>query len=192
MRVVIFGATGRVGIAAVRTAVAAGHAVRAAVRHIPAPSPFDSAVELAVADVLEPATVRAAVAGMDAVIVAVGGDVFKPSTIVTQSADVIVAAMKAEGVRRYIGITGVAQMQPSLTGQIADAVLGVSPIKHAVRDHQAHTTSFPLRVSIGRWPAVLGSRTMRIRVTTPNTRTRFRADSIPSRRSTLGRFSSAN
>jgi putative NADH-flavin reductase len=94
-------------------------------------------VELAVADVLDPATVRAAVAGVDAVIVAVGGDVFKPSTIVEQSAEVIVAAMKAEGVRRYVGITGVAQMQPSLTGRIADAILRVSPIKHAVRDHQA-------------------------------------------------------
>jgi hypothetical protein len=44
--------------------------------------------------------------------------------------------MRAEGVRRYIGITGVAQMRPSLTGQIAQAALRVSPIKYAVEDHQ--------------------------------------------------------
>jgi uncharacterized protein YbjT (DUF2867 family) len=136
VRVVIFGATGRVGAAAVQAAVASGYVVRAAVRRIVDPSPFDPVVERVVADVLQPDTVRAAIAGCDAVIVAVGGDVFKPSTIVTQSAASIVAAMKAEGVRRYIGITGVAQMRPSLTGALAQAALRVSPIKHAVADHQ--------------------------------------------------------
>jgi uncharacterized protein YbjT (DUF2867 family) len=133
---VIFGATGRVGTAAVRAASATGHVVHAAVRRIPEPSPFDANVTLVVADVLQPETVRAAIAGMEAVIVAVGGDVFKPSTIVTQSAEAIVAAMRAEGVSRYIGITGVAQMRPSLAGHLADAALRASPIRYAVADHQ--------------------------------------------------------
>jgi putative NADH-flavin reductase len=136
MQVVIFGATGRTGRAAVEHAVTAGHQVRAAVRHVPDPSPFDPAVTFAVADVLAPETVRAAIAGADAVIVAVGGDVFKPSEIVTQSAHAIVSAMEAAGVRRYIGISGEAQMRPTGTGHIAQAALRVSPIRYAVADHQ--------------------------------------------------------
>jgi hypothetical protein len=48
---------------------------------------------------------------MDAAIVAVGSDVFKPSDIVTRSAQAIVDAPRAHGIARYAGITGVAQMQ---------------------------------------------------------------------------------
>jgi uncharacterized protein YbjT (DUF2867 family) len=136
MRVAIFGATGRVGRAAVAAAVSAGHAVRAAVRHAPNPSPFDPAVELAIADVTDPATVAAAVAGCDAAIVAVGGDVFKPSDIVTRSARAIVDALEAAGIDRYIGISGVAQMRPTGAGHIARTILTLSPIRYAVADHQ--------------------------------------------------------
>jgi uncharacterized protein YbjT (DUF2867 family) len=136
MRVVVFGATGRVGRAAVADAVAAGHSVRATVRHLPAPSTFDPAVELVIADVTQPATVAAAVAGTDAAIVAVGGDVFKPSDIVTRSARAVVDALEAAGIARYIGISGVAQMKPVGTGHIAQTALRLSPIRHAVADHQ--------------------------------------------------------
>ena len=136
MQVVVFGSTGRTGAAAVRAALAGGHQVRAAMRRVPGAWPFDPAVTPAIADVLQPATVRAALDGMDAVIVAVGGDVFAPSTLVTESARTIVAAMQAGGPRRYIGITGVAQMQASPAGKIAQAALRISPIKHAVADHQ--------------------------------------------------------
>jgi putative NADH-flavin reductase len=136
MRVVIFGSTGRVGAAAVRAALAAGHEVRAALRRRPAVPADDDRLSYAVADVFEPATIAAAVAGMDAAIVAVGGDVFKPSDIVTRSARAIVDALGAQGVSRYIGITGVAQMRATLPGRLAQAVLRRSPIRYAVADHE--------------------------------------------------------
>ncbi len=136
MRVVIFGSTGRVGAAAVRAALAAGHDVRAAVRR-PSPVAADGdRLSFAVADILEPATIVSAVTGMDAAIVAVGGDVFKPSDIVTRSAQAIVDALRARGITRYVGITGVAQMRATLAGRLAQAVLRRSPIRYAVADHQ--------------------------------------------------------
>lgn len=136
MRVVIFGSTGRVGAAAVRAALAAGHEVRAAVRRRPADPAAAERLSYAVADILEPETIVAAVAGMDAAIVAVGGDVFKPSDIVTRSAQTIVDALRTRGIARYIGITGVAQMRATLPGRVAQAVMRRSPIRYAVADHQ--------------------------------------------------------
>jgi putative NADH-flavin reductase len=136
VRVIVFGSTGRVGRAAVARALAAGHEVRAAVRSVPNVSPFDERVRRVVADVREPDSVAAAVADTDAAIVAVGGDVFKPSDVVTRSARAIVDALTARGIRRYVGITGVAQMKPRLGGAIAQAVLRRSPIRYAVADHQ--------------------------------------------------------
>jgi uncharacterized protein YbjT (DUF2867 family) len=136
MRVVIFGSTGRVGAAAVRAALAAGHEVRAAVRRQPAVAADGDRLSYVVADILEPATIVAAVTGMDAAIVAVGGDVFKQSDIVTRSARAIIDALRARGITRYIGITGVAQMRATLPGRLAQAVLRRSPIRYAVADHQ--------------------------------------------------------
>jgi putative NADH-flavin reductase len=125
-----------VGAAAVRDAVAAGHEVHAAVRKQPDPSPFGSDVRCVVADARNVESVQNAVRGMDAAIVAIGGDVFAPSDIVTRSSEAIVAALTAQGIRRYLGITGVAQMKPTLAGHIAQAALRVSPIRFAVEDHQ--------------------------------------------------------
>jgi len=136
VHVVIFGSTGRVGAAAVRAALAAGHEVRAAVRRRPAIVADGDRLSYVVADILEPPTIVAAVTGMDAAIVAVGGDVFKPSDIVTRSAQAIVDALRARAVARYIGITGVAQMRATLPGRFAQAVLRRSPIRYAVADHQ--------------------------------------------------------
>jgi uncharacterized protein YbjT (DUF2867 family) len=136
MRVVIFGSTGRVGAAAVRAALAAGHEVRAALRREPAVRADGELLSYAVADILAPPKIVAAVTGMDAAIVAVGGDVFKPSDIVTRSAQTIVDALRTRGIARYIGITGVAQMRATLPGRVAQAVMRRSPIRYAVADHQ--------------------------------------------------------
>ena len=89
-----------------------------------------------VADVRAPETVRDAIVGTDAIIVAVGGNVFKPSDVVAVSAQTIVSAATAMGIRRYIGITGIAQMKPRGFGNVVQAALRVSPIRYAVADHQ--------------------------------------------------------
>jgi putative NADH-flavin reductase len=137
MHVLIFGATGRVGAAAVDFALAAGYEVTAFVRNPAAFSRTDARLRVVKGDVNEPSTVESAVAsGIDAVLFAVGGNVFKPSTLVTDSVRAIVAAMQSADVKRYVGITGVAQMPATPPGKIVQKILALSPIRYAVRDHQ--------------------------------------------------------
>ena len=70
MKVTVFGATGATGREAVRALLGAGHEVRAFVRGEPEGLP--SRVELARGDVLDFASVDAAVRGSDAVVVTLG------------------------------------------------------------------------------------------------------------------------
>ena len=136
MRLLVIGATGRTGAGAIDAALAAGHDVTALVRN-PAGYAAPERVTVAQGDVYAPATLDAAFApGFDAVIVTVGANVFKPSTLVTDSARAVVAAARKAGVARYLGITGIAQLPATLPGKVAQFALRISPIKYAVRDHQ--------------------------------------------------------
>jgi uncharacterized protein YbjT (DUF2867 family) len=135
MRVLVFGATGRVGSAAVRFALEAGHEVAVFVRN-PDKLARD-AVTVKVGDVTDPPSVAAAVgSGIDAVINAVGVDPLKPSTFVTDAARVLVREVQAAGVARYIGVSGTAQMRKTLFGRIGVGILGLTPVRHAIADHQ--------------------------------------------------------
>ena len=74
MRVVVFGATRGIGLEVVKELVAQGHAVRAFARDPSALAGLP--VEVAHGDVLRPETVRAAVAGMEAVVSALGQELY--------------------------------------------------------------------------------------------------------------------
>ncbi|KAA6460096.1 NAD-dependent epimerase/dehydratase family protein [Acidobacteria bacterium AB60] len=136
MRVLVIGATGRVGADAVRLAVEAGHEVTAFVRD-PAKLRSGVNVRAVVGDVSRPETVDAAIAaGVDAVLNAAGVDPLKPSTFVTDTARVLVGAMQRAGVRRYTAVSGVANMpRKSLMGKMSTAIMKLTPVRHAIRDH---------------------------------------------------------
>ena len=135
MRVLILGATGRVGSETVRLARQAGHDVIAFVRD-PAKFSARDGVEIAVGDMPQPETLDAALKrGVDAVVNTVGVDPLKSSTFVTDAARVVVAAMAKNGVRRYVGISGTAEMRKTMFGAIAIRILRMTPVRHAIRDH---------------------------------------------------------
>jgi uncharacterized protein YbjT (DUF2867 family) len=135
MRVLVLGATGRVGTEVARRAGEAGHEVTAFVRD-PARLKVPTA-HVAVGDIGRAETLAAALsAGCDAVVNAVGADPLKPSTIVTDTARAIVAAMQAAAVRRYVAITGTAQMPKTPLGALSVAILRLTPVGNAIRDHQ--------------------------------------------------------
>lgn len=135
MRVLVLGATGRVGSEVVRRASEAGHEVTAFVRN-PARLKVRPA-HVAVGDVAREETLLAAVSGgIDAAVNSVGTDPLKPSTIVTDTARTAVAAMQAGGVRRYVAISGTAQMPKTLLGALSIAILRLTPVGNALRDHQ--------------------------------------------------------
>ena len=139
MKVIVFGATGRVGAAVVEQATKAGHDVTAFVRDPKRLKADAAGITVAVGDVYEPESLVTAMrAGFDAVVMAVGADPLKPSTLVTDSVRAIVNAMKATGLPRYLGVTGTAEMpEKTLLGRFATRLLRLTPVGHAVRDHDA-------------------------------------------------------
>ena len=109
MKLLIVGATGPTGQEIVRQALAQGHAVTALVRNA-AKAAFPPSVKIAVGNVLDGSSLEKALAGQDSVICSLGSAVsgpFKEITLFSEGTSNLVAAMKAQGVRCLICITGI-------------------------------------------------------------------------------------
>jgi len=136
--VVVFGATGRVGAEVVDQALEAGHLVTAVARDPTRVTRRHDRLRVVKGDTLDPPTVVAAltdeVSPVTAVVMAVGDDPHKASTLVTNSVINVMAAMTETGVHRYLGISGTAQMPATARGRVRQLV-GQSSFK-AAADHQ--------------------------------------------------------
>jgi putative NADH-flavin reductase len=106
MRLTVFGATGGVGSAVVRQALAAGHDVVAVVRD-PArlPVPVGPGLGAVTADVMEPAQIEPAVKGSDAVVSALGPRKGGSVTVLADGARSLLTAMDDAGVRRLVAVS---------------------------------------------------------------------------------------
>ncbi|MFJ9886282.1 NAD(P)-dependent oxidoreductase [Streptomyces sp. NPDC091287] len=108
MRITVFGATGGVGQEIVGQALAAGHEVTVVVRDPDRlPERLDRAASHAVVRLDDPAAVRAAVAGRDAVLSGLGSRGRKANGIAERLTGQILAAMEAEGARRLLVVSAV-------------------------------------------------------------------------------------
>ncbi len=115
MKLVVFGASGRIGTEVVRQGVAAGHQVTAVVREgstmeVPAPvgaGPVRTAgaAELVTADVMDTAAIAGVVAGHDAVLSVLGPRGTGPTSVLTDGARSVVRAMRETGVRRLLVVS---------------------------------------------------------------------------------------
>ncbi|MCL6287242.1 NAD(P)H-binding protein [Streptomyces sp. ATCC51928] len=106
MRITVFGATGGIGQEVVGQALAAGHEVTAVVRDPDRlPASLDRAALHAVVRLDDPAAVRAAVAGRDAVLSGLGSRGRKANGVAERLTGRIVSAMEAEGVRRLLVVS---------------------------------------------------------------------------------------
>ena len=112
MRITVFGATGRIGAAAVGQALEAGHKVTAVVRESAQPVALaalqvaNPALELVkVRGLTAAAEVLSAIDGAEAVISGVGPRGRKDGPVTSTSTRAIVAAMQETGVRRYVGVS---------------------------------------------------------------------------------------
>jgi len=137
MKVIVFGATGRVGQAFVERALGAGYSVTAVVRDSARMSATNPLLAVVKGDVLNNVSIADAFSGgrWDAVVNVVGADPLKPSKLVTDTAAALVPLAVKHGVTRYLGITGTAEMDKTVFGQIATFVLQRTPVGHAIRDH---------------------------------------------------------
>ncbi len=137
MNVFLVGATGRTGGELLQRVVAAGHRVTALVRNPSKLARSHESLRVAAGSVTDRPSVAKAFAldRWDAVVNVAGADPLKPSTLVTDSARALVAVAEEAKVARYVGITGTAQMPKTLRGRIGIAVLRLTPVRHAARDH---------------------------------------------------------
>jgi uncharacterized protein YbjT (DUF2867 family) len=106
MRLVVIGATGGIGRAVTAQALAADHHVTAVVRDL---SRLDREIPAAAVDLADPdpAELRAALAGADAVLSCVGPRRKAETGIVSRATAAITEAMRATGTRRIISVSGI-------------------------------------------------------------------------------------
>lgn len=100
MKIVVFGASGRTGRELVRQGLAQGHEVTVFVRNPVAFTGHDR-LRVVVGDARDAKAVALAIPGQEAVLSALGGTLGDDS-LLPQSMQAILAAMKQEGVRRLI------------------------------------------------------------------------------------------
>ena len=109
MRVLIIGASKGTGLETTRQALQAGHDVRALARSATAIAVSNPSLEKMRGDALKTEDVEAAVVGVDAVIQTLGvglGDLFRPVHLFSDATRVLIAAMRSQGVKRLICVTG--------------------------------------------------------------------------------------
>ncbi len=109
MRVLIVGASKGIGLETTRQALDAGHDVRALARSATAIAISNPSLEKMPGDALKPEDVEAALVGVDVVIQTLGvgfGDLFQPVHLFSDATQVLIAAMRSQGVKRLICVTG--------------------------------------------------------------------------------------
>ena len=135
-RIIIFGATGRVGRSLVDYALEAGHHVTAFARTPSKITRTHPHLQVVQGDIYQPETVnRALEAGFDDVVMVVGDDPLKPSTVVRDTVSTLIRAMGTTGQSRYLGITGTAQMPATPFGAFTQFF--IRRFIKAAADHQA-------------------------------------------------------
>lgn len=105
MKLIIFGATGRTGLALVSQALDKGHNVTAFVRNPKAMDIQRPDLTVVQGDILDYESVHAAVQGQEVVLSALGVTSFKKNTIISDGTQNIITAMNEHRVKRFICVT---------------------------------------------------------------------------------------
>lgn len=154
MHIAVFGANGRTGRLVVDEALAGGHHVRAYVRdaaRLPAGRPGLTVHEGQVDD---PAAIKAAITGADAVISALGSG----GGTLTRFAEALIPQMQAAGVSRVVSLIGAGVSEPGDPGSLGrTAMLTLMRLLAGgvLKDAEAHAKllrASPLRYTLVRPP----------------------------------------
>ena len=109
MRVLIIGASSGIGLETTRQALGAGYQVRALARSAGRMTIPDRTLEKFAGDALNPEEMTAALVDVDVAIQTLGvglGALLGPVHLFSDATKVLIAAMKAQGVKRLISVTG--------------------------------------------------------------------------------------
>ena len=103
MKIAIFGATGKTGVALIRQALDQGHEVTIMVRNPERLPRFSRKINVFTGDFNNKEMVRATIQGQDAVVCTLGSkELYKNSGIRTFGTRAIIEAMAIEGVKRFV------------------------------------------------------------------------------------------
>ncbi|MGC0415673.1 NAD(P)-dependent oxidoreductase [Embleya sp. AB8] len=131
MRLTVLGATGATGEHVLRQATAAGHKVTAVVRGSSRPTFQHPNIEVVRADVTDPADLRAAIEGHDAVLSGIGPRSRKAAPIAAPATAAILTAMADTGVRRLVTVSA-APVGPTPSEDSVFVRRGLIPVLRAI------------------------------------------------------------
>jgi putative NADH-flavin reductase len=137
MKILLFGATGRVGNSIALKALEKGYQIVAFVRNknkVTINNPHLTLVEGDIYD--KDALDKLKQVDFDLLINVIGADPLKPSTIFSDTTRLILELLSAKPGKRYLAITGIAQMDKTFFGRIVIGILKITPVKNAITDHQ--------------------------------------------------------
>lgn len=137
MKILLFGATGRVGNAIALKALTKGYEIVAFIRNrnkLTIQNDRFSIVEGNIYD--KDALTKLGQINFDILINVIGADPLKPSTLFSDTTKVIVELLSGKTNKRYIAITGIAQMDKTFLGKLSIGILKLTPVKNAIADHQ--------------------------------------------------------
>jgi putative NADH-flavin reductase len=138
MKVLVIGATGRLGYQLVHTALDKGHEVTAFARNIEEFGQVHPRLHLLKGDVLYPSLVEAAVVAHDAVISVIGVRKFSgPITLLSRGMHHVVSAMETHGVKRLLAVTGAGILQEDDHRLIMDSLSFPPNLQNISLDHRA-------------------------------------------------------
>lgn len=123
MKLAVFGASGRTGRLVVAQALSVGHEVTAFVRDPARLALVHERLRIVTGAVQDPVRVAEAVRGTDAVVSTIGPVRGEPAGIMVTAATNIVAAMRAQGVRRLVYMTGAGVVQPQDPPALAPRIM---------------------------------------------------------------------
>jgi putative NADH-flavin reductase len=139
MKLVIFGASGGVGRYLLDRALGEGHHVTAAVRNPATLHTAHHRLRVVRADIYEPASVSAAMAGQDVVFGTLGADSRRgPTSLYSLGARAITQGMREHGVRRLVFLSNFGVLGEEGRGVRQTALLWLARpmLRHTLADHR--------------------------------------------------------
>ena len=125
MKLIVFGSTGRTGRLLVERALSEGHDVTAFARDPTRLGLLHDRLQAARGDVLDGASVDAAVGDQDAVLSALGPQGWRPRPVLSEGTRHILDAMESHGVRRIVVLSAAGAMHEDAGFVVGNLALGL-------------------------------------------------------------------
>lgn len=138
MKILLFGATGRVGNSIAIKSLDAGHELIAFVRNKSKFTLQNERLSVVEGDIYDnDALEKLSKIDFDILINVIGANPLKPTTLFGDTTKVVIDLLtRIKPGKRYLAITGIAQMEKTLFGKLVVAIFKLTPIKNAIADHQ--------------------------------------------------------